>query len=233
MDNRKAGKRRHFQMPMIRTAVCVTAYCIYLQHYVNNDWRGQVDQMRISHLLTLLLLAALSCSASTVYTVGFEDWSGPTSDRDFNDTVIQITGVHFETSGVWVKPNPLQYPNETPYPYDTAFYFTDAIADGGPIVATLLFHQTAAFEVAYENDISWIAVTGTTTISNATIGDHITFRLIVNPGEGQTILYPDARLNADGLSHAIEQSNVPEPATFGMIGTALIGLALIRRKRHN
>ena len=70
-------------------------------------------------LFCISLLAVLSCSASTISTVGFEDGS----DFDYNDTVITVSNVSFHTTGVWHVPTILQFPNETPFPGGTGFFF--------------------------------------------------------------------------------------------------------------
>jgi hypothetical protein len=55
-----------------------------------------------------------------------------------------------------------------------------------------------------------------------------TFFTIINP---TPIVDPSTNLGIQTISGAISSTTVPEPATFGMLGAALVGLGFVARKR--
>ncbi len=182
----------------------------------------------------LFLSLAITAIAAPIYTVGFEDLKGPmpTSDRDFNDTVFQVTGLTFHSTGTWLQPSPPAYPSETPFPFPVADYFDTATATGN-LISTFLFQQTAYAETAYikVGTGSWFAIVGSLSLS-ASAGDPVYFRLDVPGGT----LYPEAPANSDGLPHAIEATaspnqtaDVPEPASLILIGCGLVLIGWHRR----
>lgn len=168
-------------------------------------------------LFALLALATAACSASTISIVGFEDGS----DFDYNDTVITVSNVSFHTTGVWHVPAILQFPNETPFPGGTGFFFDTATATG-PVIDVLDFQQTSVnehVEIEIGNG-AWVSVGSLSSTLNASIGEAVHFRLVDSGGD----LFPQASLNGDHQPHAVEVTLTPEPSLDVLI---LSGLALI------
>jgi hypothetical protein len=183
---------------------------------------------RLPKLVILSLLAVLSCSASTI--IGFEDWQGAGSDRDFNDMEYTVTGLTFDTYAPFVFTPPPGY-SETPFP-QPAQYFDWAYTASGSTSITFLSSQTSG------NDSVWLSVAGgmwqeigtSLTLSGIAPGEIVDFR--IDAGGHDLYAYPF--LNRDGLGYAVVHQDAPEPETWvGMlIGLTLGGISRYIRNRR-
>jgi hypothetical protein len=101
--------------------------------------------------------------------------------------------------------------------------------------ATGIFVGTAAAGSVYLDastiSISWLPLQLGPGVSHAASGNFgstyfntTPFTLIVNPASG-------AQIGSTTVQGSINSSAIPEPATLGLVGSALLGLGLLRRKK--
>lgn len=183
-------------------------------------------------LTTLFMGLALCCACRAEIIIGLEDLStyDTSFDADHNDATARVYGVDFHTLGPFTPPAPFTGYNESPFPQPAQF-FDYGVATGPVIVAW------SGGEASFANTIlvrigssGWLPVPNTAWLYyNATAGDRVDFAVKNSYNE----FYSDPAMNSDGYLHAVAwgtEPQVPEPATFLLIGGALVGLAWRRRR---
>ena len=181
----------------------------------------------MKRLLLLALCAITLCGTARTATVGFEDLFGTSSDRDFNDMQIDVTGIAFRLAAEFVFTAPAGY-NETPFP---GGYLFDLATITGAVTATFHSRQSAYFDIPMlkVGTGEWLEVPIAGSLALvAPVGTIVLFG-IRTPYE---TFYSDPSLNADRLYHAavtgVPGGEAPEPSTWLLMVVGVF-LALARR----